>query len=252
MAWDRPGGHGSGLLDKRDSLDVLAASRACLREAGRLDEMDSDAYSTVEACSQDAAAFSTDGESKDAEVHSRDGCAHTGPSQSAGVLMGIFLVPCVQAWAGGSPPTAGWSLGSEPRPTSLTLANVPAHYTENMLKWTLDALGLLSGCDFVYLPRVQATGDALTLNMGHALLNFATPDGADLARDRLSGHAWDSGLGHGCKHIPAEVMDAAPQGYQDCADYVNFLTCGLSSDSSMLDWLDVPALRTGPQALQVC
>ncbi|CAK0899505.1 unnamed protein product [Prorocentrum cordatum] len=255
MFWDVPGEHGSGLLDELDSLDSLdvpAASWTCLREAAGLGEMDSDASSTVEACTPDAAAFSTDGESKDAEANSQDGCAHDGSNQSAGVLMGIFLVPCMQeAWAGGSPPTTGWSLGSEPRPTSLTLVNVPAHYTENMLKWTLDALGLLSRCDFVYLPRVQAVGDALTLNMGHALLNFVTPDDADLARDLLSGHAWDSGLGHGCKHTPAAVVDAAPQGYQDCTNYVQFLTWGLSSNNSMLDWLDVPALRTDSQVLQV-
>ncbi|CAK0851377.1 unnamed protein product [Prorocentrum cordatum] len=91
MAWDMPGEHGSGLPDDLHALDVPAASRACLR-----DETDSDAYSTVEACSQDAAAFSTDSESKDAEPNSQDGCAYKGPNQSVGVLMGIFLVPCTQ------------------------------------------------------------------------------------------------------------------------------------------------------------
>ncbi|CAK0885435.1 unnamed protein product [Prorocentrum cordatum] len=145
-----------------------------------------------------------------------------------------------------------WSSESFPRATTLTLLNVPLHYTEDMLKWTLESKGLIARCDFIYLTRVQAVGDALSWNMGHALLSFLTPEDAALARTRLAGHAWDSRVGRDGKQIVAQVEDAVPQDYQACVNYVNMITSEQMSFAGLLDWLDVPALNPGSMAWRDC
>ncbi|CAK0831025.1 unnamed protein product [Prorocentrum cordatum] len=199
-----PDEYGSGLMQELDEEEFprlpmrRAVGRAfvnleCSADAEkRVDtaSLDSDAGSTLDASPQDAYASSRDSDacwqdafvlSHDASASWQDADAHSSPEQSARLCM--VLLPCVQeAWIGCSSPT---------RATSLTLLNVPAHYTDWMLSCTLYSLGLLSSCNLLHLPRAQAVGDALTLNVGHALLNFRTPDDADLARSRLTGHAWD-------------------------------------------------------------
>lgn len=60
--------------------------------------------------------------------------------------------------------------GRKEAPTTLMIRNVPVHYTQGMLIWELEQLGMAEMFDFLYLPA--ARGPRSDMNQGFAFVNF--------------------------------------------------------------------------------
>lgn len=93
----------------------------------------------------------------------------------------------------------------------MLFTNVPSHYCQERLLCELDALGLGTLCNFVYLPQLPGDGDS-RWNVGCAYVNFCTVEDTEHARRALVGHEWLDTCSGERKQV--HVMDAVIQGFK--------------------------------------